>query len=223
MPRTYLLTLALSFVLLLNTTTEQFADTRPPFWTKKNTLNTTIGSRSAQQGESYRVAEGDMVQVIVYNEDELSSSMRIGKDGTVVFPGIGTINIGGQTVREAAKTVEARLSEILVKPHVTVTVVGYSKQRFTIFGEVAKPGTYEFSSDVSLDLLSAIAMAGGYSLYANPSRITLKRVVDGQETVIRLDGKRMMSSRATKRFEVLSGDTIMVEAKREERRRIIED
>jgi protein involved in polysaccharide export with SLBB domain len=161
--------------------------------------------------ESYRLCSHDRVSIRVFREDELATEARIDKNGTITFPLIGNVRLVGQTAQQAAKTIERLLAaDYLVDPQVSVSVTEYSKRRFTILGQVSSPGTIEMPEDTPLNLLEAIGMAGGYTRIAQPSRITVKRVVDGKEVVHKLDGKKMAKDTNTEIFQVLPGDTITV-------------
>jgi protein involved in polysaccharide export with SLBB domain len=61
-----------------------------------------------------------------------------------------------------------------------------------------------------VDLLEAVGMAGGYTKLANPAKITVKRITDGRESIIKIDGKRMLKDPSIADFEVMPGDTIVV-------------
>jgi protein involved in polysaccharide export with SLBB domain len=153
----------------------------------------------------------DSVNIKVFQEEELLTTERIARDGTITFPFIGTVSLVGRTLQESAEILQARLREYLVHPQVTVRVVEYSKRRFTVLGQVSKPGIYELPDDSSLTLLEAIGMAGGYTRIANPSKVTLKRQGSrGEDTLYRLDAARMARDKDSQRFDVQAGDTILV-------------
>src|SRR5687768_8142329 len=92
---------------------------------------------------AYILAPNDVVQMKVYQEDDMETKVRISKDGTASFPLIGAVNIGGRSVEQAAAVVRQLLDrDFLVNPQVTLSVVEYSKRRFTVLGQVQKPGTF---------------------------------------------------------------------------------
>lgn len=159
---------------------------------------------------SYRLAPKDAVHIKVFQEDDLETTTRIGKDGTIPFPLLGTAKIGGMTVQEATGTITTLLRKYLVKPQVALTIIEYSKRRITVLGQVTKPGTFEMPDDASVNLLEAIGMAGGFTRIANSKDITVKRVVQGRESVFKLDARKMEKDDSSPRFEVLPGDTILV-------------
>ncbi len=163
------------------------------------------------ESQAYILAPSDVLQVKVYQEDDLETKLRIGKDGTTSFPLIGVIHIGGKTVDQASKIIRDRLGkDFLVNPQVTLTILEYSKRRFTVLGQVQKPGTYEIPGEESVTLLQAIAMAGGYTRLANKANVTVSRRGNGKQIAYNLDAKSATNESDTKPFEILPEDTITV-------------
>ena len=164
----------------------------------------------AQQA-NYLLAPNDLVSVTVFQEDDLATRARVGNDGTISVPLIGSVRIGGKSVDEAAQMIRARLAKgYLVNPQVNVGVVEFAKRFVTVLGQVQKGGTFEFPNQGPLDLLQAIGLAGGYSKTANPSKIIVKRRVNGKDVVMQINGKALAGNTAAQPFEVLPGDTITV-------------
>ena len=160
---------------------------------------------------NYDLRPQDVIEIKVFQEDDLNSVLRISRDGTVNFPLIGTVRVGGRSPQGAAAAIRELLArDYLVNPQVSVTVRDFSKQRFTVLGEVQRPGAYELPDRDAIDLLEAIGMAGGYTRIAEPSRITLKRVVGGRETILKLDAKKMAREGDGRPVEVKPGDVITV-------------
>ncbi len=160
---------------------------------------------------SYQLAPSEVVKVTVFQEDDLTATARIAEDGTVQLPLIGSVIVGGKTIRQAAATIEAALrQDYLVHPQVSVTIAEFAKRRFAILGQVQRPGTYEIPVNESLDVIQAVGLAGGYTRSANPSKIIVKRVAEGNERVFRLNGKELAKS-GRETFRVMPGDTITVE------------
>jgi polysaccharide export outer membrane protein len=151
-----------------------------------------------------------VLRVKVFQEDDLTTELRLGKDGSATFPLLGVINLGGKTVEEAAASIRALLGkDYLVNPQVTLTVTEYAKRRFTVLGQVQKPGSYDIPSEESVTLLQAIAMAGGFSRLAVQSKVTVTRTVGGKKTLT-VDLKSAANDPGTKPFEILADDTIFV-------------
>src|SRR5260221_7661466 len=95
---------------------------------------------------NYVLSANDLVKLTVFQENDLETVVRISKDGTVTFPLIGPVKIGGRSPQDAAKTVRELLArDYLVNPQVNLTVMEYSKRRFIVLGEVQRPGAYQMS------------------------------------------------------------------------------
>jgi polysaccharide export outer membrane protein len=168
--------------------------------------------QNPQPSASYRMMPKDTVHIHVFQEEDLETTARIGNDGNIFFPLLGKAKIGGLTVQEATASLEKLLHVYLVHPQVSVEITSYAKLHFTMLGQVNKPGIFDFPDEGSINFLDALGMAGGYSKIANPSKITIKRIADGKETIIKIDGKKIMNPKNASDpvFEVLPGDTIQV-------------
>ena len=134
--------------------------------------------------------------------------------GTEVdIPLLGSIRLAGLTLTQATSRVtELYARDYLVNPKVSVSLVSYAKRRFTVLGQVNRPGSFEMpdGSPTGIDLLEAIAMAGGYTRIAAPERISVRRHGPKGDEVLKVDAKRMARGAGTSNFKVVPGDTITV-------------
>jgi polysaccharide export outer membrane protein len=168
-------------------------------------------SLGAGTAANYRLSANDLIYVKVYEEDDLSSTLRVAEDGTIIFPLIGSVKVGGQSVEAATRSIHDLLdARFLVNPQVTLTVLGYANRHITVLGQVQKPGDYNLRDQGSVSLLQAVGMAGGFTRLANSSNIIVKRNVDGGEKILHLNGKTMASDDHSQPFAVMPGDTITV-------------
>jgi polysaccharide export outer membrane protein len=166
---------------------------------------------SAPVGDDYHIMPADVLDITVYQEEDLKSTLRVSREGTITFPLIGVLNVGGRTPLEAGKAIQERLSKgYLNNPQVSVTVTQFSKRRFTVLGEVQKPGSYDMPDQQEVTVLQAIGMAGGYTRIANPSKVTLMRRTNGRDDVLSLNAKRMASGSMESVVMVQPGDVITV-------------
>jgi polysaccharide export outer membrane protein len=173
--------------------------------------NRDASTRPLTLATDYRIAPSDILEIAVFQEPDLKSTLRVSNEGTIVFPLIGAVPIGGLTPHAAAQAIRDRLAKgFLINPQVSVTVMEFSKRRFTVLGEVQKPGSYEMPTQQELTVLQAIGMAGGYTRIANPSKVTLMRKTDGKPTTFELNAKRMASGSAESPVIVQPGDVITV-------------
>lgn len=159
----------------------------------------------------YVLRVGDVVQVKVYQEEDMTSTSRIGSDGTISMPLLGSVKVVSNTVDAASAIVRELLAkDYLVNPQVSLNVTEFAKRRFTVLGQVQRPGTFDMPTDEPISLLQAIAMAGGYTRIGNPSRITVQRMVNKVNTPIKQDADKMMKDRKYKLFMIEQDDVIFV-------------
>jgi polysaccharide export outer membrane protein len=136
-----------------------------------STVNSGLADQAAVPAE-LRLAPGDKIRVTVFGEDRLSGEFQIDNAGSLSLPLAGTIEGAGLTKNELEQSITTQLrNQYLRNPKVTVDVVSY--RPFFILGEVQKPGEYPFRS--GLNVLSAIAIAGGATYRANPSKVLIQR------------------------------------------------
>jgi protein involved in polysaccharide export with SLBB domain len=156
---------------------------------------------------TYKLNPSDLIAVNVYQEPELCISSRLSDDGVVVLPLIGNVNLAGKTVKEATELITGLYGkDYLVSPMINLIVLELTKARFSALGQIGRPGTYEIPIQGKIALMEAIAMAGGYTRIASPSKITVKR---GNE-VFKVNGKDQASSSKKEVFWILPGDVITI-------------
>jgi protein involved in polysaccharide export with SLBB domain len=177
--------------------------------------NFASAQSSAQQVNisqpSHVLVPGEFIQIKVFQEPDLDTSVRIPGDGHVNFPLIGEVALAGQSVQQATRVIQDRLqARFLVNPQVSIAVLEPAKRLFTVLGQVQRPGTYRFPEQQELDLLQVIGIAGGYTRLADPARIVVKRRIDGSGKIIRLDGKRLAKGESVQPFSIRTGDVITV-------------
>ncbi len=139
------------------------------------------GSLSATDQQAYSshqapaaiaLAPGDKIRVTVFGEDKLTGDYLIDTGGYVALPLAGTVKAAGLTTPELERTLEKRFGgSYLRNPKVTVEVMTF--RAFYVLGEVQRPG--EFPYRAGLNVLSAIAIAGGATYRASTSEVIIQR------------------------------------------------
>ncbi len=143
-----------------------------------------LAENTGKRVENYRIGVGDLLQIEVYDEADLTKEVRVLTDGTVSFPLLGSIHALGLAVGELEHELTKQLAEkYLVSPQVTVFVKEFSS--IFIFGEVKKPGSFPLFGKITV--FEAITLAGGFTDTANASKVKVIRLVDGQETSFEVD------------------------------------
>jgi protein involved in polysaccharide export with SLBB domain len=185
------------------------ADLKRAAEAKRNVEVTEI--KPTQTSRDYTILPADTLEISVFQEPDMKSTLRVSDEGTIAFPLIGVVKVGGLTPQGAAQTLRDRLARgYLINPQVSVTVMEFSKRRFTVLGEVQKPGSYDMPDQQTVTVLQAIGMAGGYTRIANASRITLMRKQGGSSETFAINAKKMAAGNAESAFPVLPGDVITV-------------
>jgi len=171
---------------------------------------TSTGGVSAPAG--YILSPTDQVAVEVFGEEDLRANGRLNPEGNLSVPLLGSVHLAGLTLTQAAsKLTELYGRDYLVHPRVNVSLLGYAKRRFSILGQVGHPGSFEMpeGSPEGIDLLEAIALAGGYTRIAAPERITVRRHNASGDHIFKVNAKRFTKGSGGG-FLVLPGDTITV-------------
>ena len=145
----------------------------------------------------YRLGPNDRTRIIVYGQPTLTGEFVLDGNGVLAFPLIGNIDAKGMTPSELQRAIASKLDPDYVH-NASVSVEVSSRRPFYIVGEVQKPGTYPFVTDMTV--LNAIATAGGQTYRANMGGFYIKRKVDGE--VVRVQ--------ATQESELQPGDTVVV-------------
>ncbi|QGM44239.1 polysaccharide biosynthesis/export family protein [Methylocystis heyeri] len=120
-----------------------------------------------------KVQAGDKLKVTVFGEDKLTGEYEIDPGGSLSLPLAGTVQAAGLTKHELEQLLSKKLSSgnYLKDPKVTVDIATF--RPFYVLGEVEKPGEYQFRS--GLNVMSAIAVAGGATYRASHSRVMIQR------------------------------------------------
>lgn len=144
-----------------------------------------------------RVGPGDRIQVTVFGVAEMTGEYLVSDSGAISMPLAGQIPVANMTTRQAEEALTQRLAQGLVQnPQVSVNVTRY-RQIFVV-GEVQRPGGFDYFS--GLTVLNAIALGGGYSVRADPRRLTVVRAADPARR----------SEPATEATYLAPGDTVQV-------------
>jgi polysaccharide export outer membrane protein len=168
------------------------------------------------EGETdfYRIEVGDRIAVSVLEDPGMNQTALVRPDGRITLPLVGTVPAQGRTIEALQSTIRRALTPNFVQPPtVTVSLVdlgdGPVPPAFYILGEVARPGRYELETPV--DILQALALAGGPGVFAATERIQLRRRAEGEEVVTLFDYEQVKDGGAvTESLGVVDGDVIVV-------------
>ncbi len=166
------------------------------------------GDESAVTVAASTLGPGDVLEVRVYQEPELSGVYQIGSQGDVLFPLCKSVAVGGLTANEAAEKLRACLSQGFMRdPQVSVLVKEYNSKKVFVFGEVQKPGTFPYEDGMSV--VQAVTIAGGFTRTAAQNNTSVTRRVQGQEVKMKVPVQDIALGKAPN-FTLEPGDIVYV-------------
>lgn len=153
----------------------------------------STGAGGAYEAVSeYRIGPHDLLQITVFQVDELSRQARVNSRGMISLPLIGAVQAGGLTISELESAIAGKLATNLIQdPQVTVFVQEFTSQRVTVEGAVKKPGIFPLTGKTTL--LQTIALAEGLDPLADPQGVVIFRTVQGKKMAALFDIRRVRS------------------------------
>jgi len=128
---------------------------------------------AAAKLDPYFINPGDILGISVWGEDQLQKEVLVRPDGHFSIPLVGDIYAAGRTVDEIRVVIEGRLKEYIPNGVVTVSTLQIGGNKVYVIGQVNRPG--EFLVNPSVDVMQALAMAGGMTPFADTKDITILR------------------------------------------------
>lgn len=160
-------------------------------------------------GDPYLIQPGDVLQISVWREEYLERNVAVQPDGKISFPLVGVLDAAGSTVEDVQTRVGARLAQFIPDPVVTVSISEIRGNRIYILGQVQNPG--QFIMNPMIDVMQALALAGGTTPFAELNDIKILRRSDGRQTLIEFRYADIARGRNLQQNIVLqSGDVIIV-------------
>jgi len=173
--------------------------------------NQTAPLPSTSSGEALAASAlgpGDVFEVRVYGEPELSGVYRVGPQGDIVFPLCRRVSVSGLSANETAERLRACLADGYIRSaQVSVIVKEYNSKKIFVFGEVQKPGTFVYEDGMTV--VQAVTLAGGFTKTAAPNSTSVTRLVDGQEMKIKVPVQDIALGKATN-VPLRPGDIVFI-------------
>ncbi|MCQ8180018.1 polysaccharide export protein [Methylomonas sp. SURF-1] len=159
---------------------------------------------------SYQLSPGDALEITVWKEEGLQQlQILISPDGTIIFPLIGTVGAAGKTITELKDNLTTRLSDYIADPSVSVKLLNNQGNSVFVIGKVNKPG--QVFSGRRLDVLQALSLAGGLTVFANEGSINIIRRTGDQVKVFPFDYDDVINGEDLEQNILLEpGDTVTV-------------
>lgn len=171
-------------------------------------------------GSDYLVGPNDLLDIEVFDMENLKRTVRVNAAGAISLPLIGGVVVAGLTAEKVEELIAQRYSEkYLQNPQVSVFIKEFTTQRITVEGAVQKPGIYPLTGQITL--LRALALAGGAGQIANMGEVIVFRTSErGVRQAAVFDVDNIRSGKGED--PLIKGDDLIV-VQRDNSRRILKD
>ena len=168
-------------------------------------------ARGSADPSDYLLGSGDLLQIKVYEAEDLNTTVRVSSRGYVTLPLLGAVSVDGLSAREAEEMIEKLYRVRYIKdPHVSIFVEEHFSRRVTLMGQFRNPGTYDYLSKQRL--MDVMALGGGLSDIAGRV-VQVRRYSGSQEAhsvfVVDLD-QLIKEGNSDLNIHINSGDIIFV-------------
>lgn len=188
------------FILMLAAAILGFSQERSP---------TPSPDQQRNPAPSIAIGSGDLLNIVVFDTPELTTSVRVSQDGEVNLPVLGLTKLAGLNSIDAARKIEDELRSrhLIIDPHVTVFIVEYASQGAAVMGEVRSPGVYPTLG--TRKLLDMLSVAGGLQSTAGKT-VSIVHRDDPQHPVMVALQSGPATMYAQENPVILPGDTVIV-------------
>jgi polysaccharide export outer membrane protein len=117
----------------------------------------------AQGNESdYKLGSGDQIRIVVFQNPDLTLDTRVSEGGSITYPLIGTVQIGGLTIDAAEKTIAKGLKDggFVQQPQVNIVLAQIRGNQVSVLGQINRPGRFPLET-TNTRVSDLLAMAGG--------------------------------------------------------------
>jgi polysaccharide export outer membrane protein len=157
----------------------------------------------------YVIGPGDVLDISVWKEQALTKMVTVLPDGKISFPLIGEIRAGGKTLSQLSKELEKRLTRFVPDLSLSVLVHQVNSMVVYVIGRVNKPGRFVLNANI--DVMQALAMAGGLTPFAEQGNVKIFRETKGRKRIFRFDYDDVAKGvRLEQNIKLKRGDLIVV-------------
>ena len=157
----------------------------------------------------YIIGSGDILEISVWKEPDLAKLVTVLPDGKITFPLIGQIVAEGATLKQLKTQIEQKILRFVPNPNLTVAVHEIKSLYVYIVGKVYNAGRFELNTNI--DVLQALALAGGLNPFAKRSKIKIFRKENGRTHLFEFDYDRVSEGKNLEQNITLQrGDVIVV-------------
>jgi polysaccharide export outer membrane protein len=171
---------------------------------------TTVSTRLPQESVAQipvTLSPGDVVKITFPGAPDFNQTQKIQADGRINLPMVGQVDAAGRTIASLQQKLEALYQPQLQNANVVVTL-DTSVIPVVVAGAVSKPGKYFF--DRPTTILQAVMEAGGPDQFGTLGKVTVIRLIHGQQRSEVMDLRPILRGQSTKAVYVRAGDVIVI-------------
>lgn len=158
---------------------------------------------------NYLIGPGDVLEIAVWKNPDLTKQVVVLPDGRIHFPLVKSIKVEGITVEELETILCARLKDYVPEPDLFISIAQVNSMMVYIVGKVNKPGRFPIYTNI--DVLQALAMAGGVNPFAKEKEINIFRKTDDKMKIFSFNYKEVSEGENLEQNIMLNrGDVIVV-------------
>jgi len=170
---------------------------------------TKVKESAPQPPGDYRIGVGDILNIQVWKEPDLTRSVPVRPDGKISFPLLDDIQAAGLSPIELKAILVEKLRQFLSEPRVTVLVDEVNSYKVYVMGEVTTPGVLTLKSKTNL--LQVISLSGGFTPYAKRNDIVILRNNGKRDERISVSYDKILAGKSPEQNLLLEpGDTVVV-------------
>ena len=158
-------------------------------------------------GAAYTLAPGDVLDISIWKNQELSKLLTVLPDGKIHFPLVGEVMAQGKTVIQLKKELENRISRFVPNPFMSVVIQQTNSMQICVLGKVNEPGRFILTKNINV--LQGLALAGGLNPFAEKNKIKILREEGGKTRIFNFKyndvskGKNMEQNIRLKRDDLI--------------------
>jgi len=170
-----------------------------------------LGANAQTRNPEYLLGSGDVIRIAVYQNPDLTVETRVTENGTISYPLVGSVRIGGLTIPAAEQAIARALKDgnFIKQPQVNIGLLQNRGNQVSVLGAVGRPGRFPLET-FNTRLSEMIAIAGGISTGGADVAI-LAGVRDGKPLRKEIDISDMfLGNKLDEDIVVAGGDVIYV-------------
>lgn len=168
-----------------------------------------LSMTSLSMADEYKIGAGDVLDISVWKNADLTRQRTVLPDGTIQFPLIGQLAVEGKSAAQLETQLKEKLEKYIPDPVLSISILQVRSMVLYVIGKVNRPGRFEMNENI--DVLQALSMAGGLNPFAKEKEIGIHRKTDGKTRILNFNYEEVSEGENLAQNIMLQrGDVIVV-------------